>query len=126
MANGILWNNSDSGGTDDSAQVHVDAGAPLVSYSCVQGWPTPGLDGNINNDPLFSSAAGPDEAPLDPLCCYTTFVATNLPHDFSDFKFWANFFLRPEKEWLHGILCRMQKNQKKDSVGGNNNTKIPV
>jgi low-density lipoprotein receptor class B/polymorphic membrane protein len=54
----ILWGNDDSGGVDESAQIH--GGTVAVTYSCIQG-----LDGftgnqNIGDDPLFRDADGPD------------------------------------------------------------------
>jgi len=48
LANCILWNNSDRGGTDSSAQIF---GSAIVTYSCVQGgWPGTGTTGD---DPMF-------------------------------------------------------------------------
>ena len=54
LANCILSGNSDSGGMDESAQIHNDSSTPVINYCCVQGW-TGGLGGtgNIKNDPLF-------------------------------------------------------------------------
>ncbi|MEK6674300.1 MAG: M12 family metallo-peptidase, partial [Planctomycetota bacterium] len=55
----ILWGNSDSGGADQSAQVHgLD---PFVDYTCLQGWTTSfGGVGNHGLDPLFVDHNGPD------------------------------------------------------------------
>jgi predicted outer membrane repeat protein len=62
IANCIFWNNSDSGGADESAQIHTAAGNPTVNHSCVQGGWT-GLGGNnISSDPQFVDADGPDNA----------------------------------------------------------------
>ena len=35
--NCIFWNNVDSGGVDESAQIHVRSGSPVVTYSDVLG-----------------------------------------------------------------------------------------
>jgi parallel beta-helix repeat protein len=52
VANCIFWVNSDSGGMDESAQIH--GGPPAVDYSCIQGWTGAlGGTGNIDDDPLF-------------------------------------------------------------------------
>ena len=52
ITNCILWGNSDTGGTDESAQIH--GGTVDIDYSCVHGW-TGGLGGtgNIGTDPDF-------------------------------------------------------------------------
>jgi hypothetical protein len=59
--NSIFWNNSDSGGLDESAQIHTISGTPTVDYSNVMaGWT--GVGGNnINTDPLFIDADGDDD-----------------------------------------------------------------
>ena len=66
--NCVFWGSSDSSGMDESAQIHVDNGAPVVNYSDLQGgWTGAGGTGNINADPLFVDAdrahahVGPDE-----------------------------------------------------------------
>ncbi len=62
IVNCVLWNNTDAGGADESAQV---SGAVVsVDYSCVQGL-TGGLggEGNIGTDPRFVDRLGPDGAP---------------------------------------------------------------
>ncbi len=52
LANCILWNNTDNGGPDQSAQVH--GGRPAVEYSCIRGWNGGwGGPGNTGQDPLF-------------------------------------------------------------------------
>ena len=58
LTNCILFNNSDSGGMDESAQIH--GGAPVVNYCCIQGWTGtwPGSD-NTGSDPMF--ARNPDD-----------------------------------------------------------------
>ena len=61
VTNSILWGNSDNGGTDQSAQVHVANGTTTVTYCCFQGWPTPGVDGNLDVDPQFLDADGGDD-----------------------------------------------------------------
>ncbi|MEE9296536.1 MAG: DUF4215 domain-containing protein [Phycisphaerae bacterium] len=61
--NCVLWGNSDSTGTGESAQFGVFSGAPvLLNYSCIQGL-TGGLSGvgNIGEDPLFRDADGADD-----------------------------------------------------------------
>jgi len=61
LTNCILWGNSDSGGTGQPAQIHVVSGAPNVNYSIVQGgWSGAGGVGNVDADPLFVDADGPD------------------------------------------------------------------
>ena len=63
ISNSVFWGNSDAGGMDESAQIFVGAGAftPAVSYSNVQGdWSGIGA-GNINFDPMFVDADGPDD-----------------------------------------------------------------
>jgi hypothetical protein len=54
IVNTILWGNTDSGGMDESAQLHAIGSLPTVLYSCLQGLtPGPATAGNINSDPLF-------------------------------------------------------------------------
>jgi hypothetical protein len=53
LTNCILWANSDSGGMDESAQVHTNSGTPVVNYSCIQGTWTGSGSNNIDDDPLF-------------------------------------------------------------------------
>jgi hypothetical protein len=61
IANAVLWGNSDAGGTDASAQIHVGTGDPIVDYSCVEGgWTGSGGD-NLDGDPLFVDRDGPDD-----------------------------------------------------------------
>jgi parallel beta-helix repeat protein len=58
VTNSILWGNSDSGGTDESAQINGDT---IITYSCVQGWTgSLGGVGNIGADPFFVSGPGGD------------------------------------------------------------------
>ncbi|MHC4697392.1 MAG: right-handed parallel beta-helix repeat-containing protein, partial [Planctomycetota bacterium] len=66
VVNSIFWNNSDAGGTDESAQIHNN-GTLLVDYSCIQGL-TGGLGGigNISDDPQFVDADGNDNTPGTP------------------------------------------------------------
>lgn len=50
----VLWGNSDSGGADESAQIYVDGGTIVVTYSLIQGLDTFASGaGNIDGDPLF-------------------------------------------------------------------------
>jgi hypothetical protein len=58
--NCVLWGNSDSGGTDETAQITVSNGSMTLTFCNVQGWSTPGVDGNIASDPLFADADGAD------------------------------------------------------------------
>ncbi|MHC4476207.1 MAG: S8 family serine peptidase, partial [Planctomycetota bacterium] len=59
LRNCILWGNSGVGDTDESAQ--ISGGAPIINYSCIQGW-TGGFGGtgNIGADPCFADAANDD------------------------------------------------------------------
>ncbi|MCZ6654333.1 MAG: hypothetical protein O7D91_15070 [Planctomycetota bacterium] len=59
LDNAILWNNSDSGGTNQSAQIHRDnSSVATVNYSCVQGgWFG---TGNLDSDPEFARPLGRD------------------------------------------------------------------
>ena len=65
LDNCILWGNQDSGGTDETAQIHNNAGSVTVTYSCVQDANPndaviyPGA-GNIDDDPKFKDADGGD------------------------------------------------------------------
>ena len=62
LTNSIFWDNNDSGGTDESAQIyHSDVILLDVNYNCVQGW-TGDLSGSGNHgdDPLFIDADGAD------------------------------------------------------------------
>ncbi len=64
VTNCILWDNSDLGGMDESAQIHVASGIPVVNYSCVQGgWSGVGGEGNIDSDPRFVDELGIDGVP---------------------------------------------------------------
>jgi len=60
LANCVFWGNLDSGGTDESAQIHV-SGTPVVNYCCIQGL-TGGLGGvgNIDADPCFADVDAND------------------------------------------------------------------
>ncbi|MHC4643018.1 MAG: right-handed parallel beta-helix repeat-containing protein, partial [Planctomycetota bacterium] len=64
VLNCILWSNSDSGGSDESAQIHIGSGPPVVvvDYSCIEGL-SGGLGGtgNIGDDPWFVDADGADD-----------------------------------------------------------------
>ncbi|MHC4624037.1 MAG: right-handed parallel beta-helix repeat-containing protein [Planctomycetota bacterium] len=69
LTNSIFWDNRDSGGTDESAQIHPYQGAPLVNYCCVQGWTGGwGGTGNTDADPCFVEPgewADPCNTPAD-------------------------------------------------------------
>jgi parallel beta-helix repeat protein len=59
VTNCILWENTDSGGMDESAQIYGDT--PDINYSCIQGWTgSLGGTGNIGDDPLFVDIDGSD------------------------------------------------------------------
>jgi hypothetical protein len=65
ITNSIFWMNSDAGGTDESGQIHNDDSigviTPTVNYSDVQGgWTGAGGVENINDEPMFVDANGPD------------------------------------------------------------------
>ncbi len=63
VRNSILWANSDTGGQDESAQIHAD-GPVSVDFSCIQGLTGDFLSaGNISSDPLFADPEGPDDDP---------------------------------------------------------------
>jgi hypothetical protein len=58
MMNCIFWKNSDAGGMDESAQIHVSefgvVSVPVVMFSNIQGgWTGAGGLGNIDADPFF-------------------------------------------------------------------------
>jgi hypothetical protein len=62
VANCVLWSNSDGGGTDESAQIHVANGTTAITYNCIQGgWSGVGSY-NIDTDPQFVDADGADDA----------------------------------------------------------------
>jgi len=57
LANSILWDNSDSGGMDESAQINNAQGSkiPVINYCCIQGWTGAlGGIGNIGAEPFFA------------------------------------------------------------------------
>ncbi len=60
IVNCILWGNRAGGGPMEVTQ--LDGAAPVISYSCVQGWSGElrGL-GNTGDDPQFMDADGPDD-----------------------------------------------------------------
>lgn len=54
----VFWNNSDSSGLTESAQIHVSAGAAGLNWSCVEGLSGAlGGVGNIGDDPLLVNPA---------------------------------------------------------------------
>lgn len=60
VRNSILWGNGDSGGMDESAQIHTMTGTPVVDWSCVMGgWSGAGAS-NIDLDPQFEDPDGAD------------------------------------------------------------------
>lgn len=60
LINSILWGNTDSGGMDESAQIHSASGTPTVDYSIVQGGWTGAGGNNLSADPLFRDTDGAD------------------------------------------------------------------
>jgi hypothetical protein len=58
--NCIFWKNSDTGGVDQSAQIHLNYGSATVSYSDVSGGWSGSGGNNINADPLFLDPNGVD------------------------------------------------------------------
>jgi len=64
IVNCILWGNSDSGGTDEAAQIYGTGSRQRsqVDYCCVQGWTgSLGGTGNLGGNPLFVDVDGPDD-----------------------------------------------------------------
>lgn len=56
LTNCILWGNNDTGGTDESAQIHNHVSSTsVINNTCIQGW-TGALGGlgNIGSDPFFA------------------------------------------------------------------------
>lgn len=59
--NCIFWGNSDSGGMDESAQIHDSKDTAVVNFCCVQGWTgSLGGAGNFGDAPLLADADGAD------------------------------------------------------------------
>jgi subtilisin family serine protease len=53
LTNCILWENTDSNGTGEPAQIYN--GTPVINYSCIQSWTGAlGGTGNIDADPCFA------------------------------------------------------------------------
>ncbi|MHC4265924.1 MAG: S8 family serine peptidase, partial [Planctomycetota bacterium] len=62
--NSILFNNTDSGPVDESAQILNYSSSAVVNYSCIQGFSgTLSGNNNIDLDPLFRDPNGIDEIP---------------------------------------------------------------
>ena len=54
--NCLLWSNVDCGGSDESAQMHIESGSATLDYSCLQGLSGAlGGVGNIGLDPRLNS-----------------------------------------------------------------------
>ena len=64
ISNSILWDNSDSGGSDESAQLDGNANW-FIDYCCIEGWTGDlGGEGNTGDcDPLLQNPAGEDGIP---------------------------------------------------------------
>ena len=61
LASSILWGNDDSGGADESAQIHIDSSVASINNCCIEGWTGQlGGTGNIADDPEFVDADSPD------------------------------------------------------------------
>ena len=83
LTNCILWNNSDSGGTDEYAQ--ICGGIPTVNYNCIQGWTgTLGGVGNIGDDPCFVEPYNGDYHLLPGSLCIDAGDNTAVPADTTD------------------------------------------
>lgn len=61
ITNSVLWDNTDSSGDGEDAQINVVTGTPQVRYSCVQNLNGLGGTGNISDDPLFVDPDGLDD-----------------------------------------------------------------
>ena len=71
LTSSILWDNSDSGGTDESAQIL--GSIPVINYSCIKGWTgVLGGIGNIGDNPLFVNTADGDYHLLWDSACINT------------------------------------------------------
>ncbi len=67
IRNSILWGNSDPGGMDESAQIHLFSPGVDLRYSTVQGLTGAlGGVGNDGNNPLLADADGVDNVPGTP------------------------------------------------------------
>jgi hypothetical protein len=62
LDNCILWDNSDEGGKDYSAQIHDEGATAVIEYSCVQDGSSLGPS-NIFTPPHFMDPDGPDDIP---------------------------------------------------------------
>ena len=84
IANCILRENSDSGGMDESAQVHVSSGTATVQSSCVQGgWSGAGSN-NIDADPQFVNPKNDDFALAPGSPCIDAADNSAVPPDLAD------------------------------------------
>ena len=56
LTNCILWGNDDTGGTDESAQIHNHVSSTsVINNTCIHGWTVAlGGFGNIGSDPFFA------------------------------------------------------------------------
>ncbi|MCH8853861.1 MAG: hypothetical protein IID41_14590 [Planctomycetes bacterium] len=64
VSNCILWQNSNSSGRGESAQVYHAADLAEINYTCVEGWTGMlGGVGNIGDNPLFVDLDGDDDVP---------------------------------------------------------------
>jgi hypothetical protein len=90
VTNCILWGNSDSGGSDESAQIY--GCDPDVSYSCIQdddpddgSIPFGGAaKHNIDDDPIFANAAAGDLKLLADSPCIEAGNNAPVPADAAD------------------------------------------
>ncbi len=63
VTNSILWGNTDGGGSDESAQIHILSTPVTLNYCSVQAWTGAlGGSGNSASDPLFVDPTGPDQS----------------------------------------------------------------
>jgi len=86
LVNCIFWENSDDGGTDESAQLHDAArSAATVNYSCIQGgWTSAGGVGNISTDPLFVDSENGNLRLLSGSPCIDSGSLSGVPQDSKD------------------------------------------
>ena len=60
VTNCILYENTDTAGSNRGESAQIYGGANTVRYSCIQGLDTYAGNGNIDADPLFVDPLGPD------------------------------------------------------------------
>ena len=64
ITNSIIWNNVDTDNPQLTIQIRDDeTSSSVVTFSLIQDWATPDVDGNLNDLPLFIDADGQDNIP---------------------------------------------------------------